>query len=50
MVDWPAPARSRGVAAMGETWRTSLGAWENFRSFSTDLVDRGRNVLVLNHI
>ena len=50
MVDWPHPAKSRGVAAMAETWRTSLGAWEDFRSIPTQLVDCGRNVLVLNRI
>ena len=50
MVDWPAPARSRGVAAMSETWRTSLGAWDGFRSIPTEFVDCGQNVLVLNHI
>ena len=50
MVDWPHPAKSRGVAAMAETWMTSLGAWENFRSIPTEFVDYGRNVLVLNHI
>jgi len=50
MVDWPHPAKSRGVAAMAETWRTSLGAWEDFRSIPTEFVDCGRNVLVLNHI
>jgi len=50
MVDWPAPARSRGVAAMAETWITSLGAWKDFRSMATEFVDRGSRVLVLNHI
>jgi ketosteroid isomerase-like protein len=50
MVDWPAPARSRGVAAMAETWRTSLGAWKGFRSSPTEFVDCGQRVLVLNHI
>ena len=50
MVDWPEPVRSRGVAAMADTWRTSLRAWEDFRSFPTDFVDCGRRVLVLNHI
>src|SRR5215208_7530910 len=50
MVDWPHPARSRGVAAMAETWRTSLAAWEGFRSIPTEFVDLGRNVLVLNRI
>jgi ketosteroid isomerase-like protein len=50
MVDWPHPAQSRGVAAMAATWRTTLGAWEDFRSFPTEFVDCGRKVLVLNHI
>ncbi|HKP20478.1 MAG TPA: nuclear transport factor 2 family protein [Thermoleophilaceae bacterium] len=50
MVDWPASARSRGVPAMADTWRTSLGAWENFPSFPTEFVDCGDKVLVLNHI
>lgn len=50
MVDWPAPARSRGVAAMAQTWITSLAAWDGFRSTPTDFVDRGDRVLVLNHI
>ena len=50
MVDWPAPARSRGLEAMAETWVTSLGAWKNFRSSPTEFVDRGRKVMVLNHI
>lgn len=50
MVDWPAPARSRGVAAMAQTWITSLAAWQDFRSIPTEFVDCGRRVLVLNHI
>ena len=50
MVDWPAAARSRGVAAMAQTWRTSLGAWDDFRSFPTEYIDCGDRVLVLNHI
>ena len=50
MVDWPAAARSRGVAAMAETWRTSLGAWENFRSTPTEFVDCGQRALVLNRV
>lgn len=50
MVDWPHPAKSRGVAAMAETWRTTLGAWVGFRSIPTEFVEYGRNVLVLNRI
>jgi ketosteroid isomerase-like protein len=50
MVDWPAAARSRGVTAMAQTWRTSLGAWDDFRSFPTEYIDCGDRVLVLNHI
>ena len=36
MVDWPHPAKSRGVEAMRETWLATLSAWDD--------------VLVLNHI
>ena len=50
MVDWPHPAKSRGVAAMAETWRTTLGAWTDFRSIPTEFVEYGHNVLVLNRI
>src|SRR5829696_5039692 len=50
MVDWPHPAKSRGVEAMWQTWSTSLRAWQHFRSVPTEYLDFGRNVLVLNRI
>lgn len=50
MVDWPHSGRSRGLAAMRETWLTTLSAWEDFRATPEELIDNGHNVLVLNHI
>ena len=50
MVDWPHSGRSRGLAAMRETWLTTLSAWEDFRATPEEVVDNGDNVLVLNHI
>ena len=50
MVDWPHPARSRGVAEMRRTWQTTLSAWDDFRAEPDEFVDYGHNVLVLNSI
>jgi ketosteroid isomerase-like protein len=50
MVDWPHPARSRGVEEMQRTWQTTLSAWDDFRAEADDFVDYGHNVLVLNSI
>ena len=50
MVDWPHPAKSRGVDAMRETWLTTLAAWEDFRAKPDEVVDHGDNILVLNSI
>jgi ketosteroid isomerase-like protein len=50
MVDWPHPARSRGVAEMRRTWQTTLSAWDDFRAEPDELIDHGDNVLVLNSI
>ena len=50
MVDWPHPARSRGVEEMRRTWQTTLSAWDDFRAEPDDVVDYGDNVLVLNSI
>ena len=50
MVDWPHPARSRGVEEMARTWQASLGAWDDFRAEADDFIDFGHNVLVLNSI
>jgi uncharacterized protein len=50
MVDWPHPVKSRGLAAMRETWLTTLGAWDDFRARPDEVIDHGDTVLVLNHI
>jgi ketosteroid isomerase-like protein len=50
MVDWPHPARSRGVAEMQRTWQATLSAWNDFRAEADDFFDHGANVLVLNSI
>jgi ketosteroid isomerase-like protein len=50
MVDWPHPAKSRGVDAMRETWLTALAAWEDFRAKPDEVIDHGDNILVLNSI
>ena len=50
MVDWPHQTRARGIAAMSETWRETLRAWDDFRSIPTEYIDCGRNILVLNRI
>jgi ketosteroid isomerase-like protein len=50
MVDWPHPARSRGLDEMRRIWRTTLSAWDDFRAEPDDFVDCGDNVLVLNSI
>jgi ketosteroid isomerase-like protein len=50
MVDWPHPAKSRGVDAMRETWLTTLAAWEDFRAKPDEVIDHGDNILVLNSI
>jgi ketosteroid isomerase-like protein len=50
MVDWPHPAKSRGIEAMAETWLATLAAWEDFRAVPDKVIDHGDNVLVLNSI
>jgi ketosteroid isomerase-like protein len=50
MVDWPHPAKSRGVDAMRETWLTTLAAWKDFRAKPDEVIDHGDNILVLNSI
>jgi ketosteroid isomerase-like protein len=50
LVDWPHPARSRGVEEMARTWQATLGAWDEFRAEPDDFIDFGHNVLVLNSI
>jgi len=50
MIDWPHPAKSRGVAAMREAWLTTLGAWEDFRAYPDEVIDHGDKILVINSI
>jgi ketosteroid isomerase-like protein len=50
LVDWPHPARSRGLAEMARIWRATLAAWDDFRAEADDFIDFGHNVLVLNRI
>jgi ketosteroid isomerase-like protein len=50
MVDWPHPAKSRGVDAMRETWLATLAAWEDFRAKPDEVIDHDENILVLNSI
>jgi ketosteroid isomerase-like protein len=50
MADWPHQTKVTGIDAMWETWRSTLGAFEGFRSMPTELMAFGDNVLVLNRI
>ena len=50
LVDWPHPARSRGVEEMARTWQATLRAWDDFRAVADEFIDFGHNVLVLNSI
>jgi ketosteroid isomerase-like protein len=50
LIDWPHPARSRGVEAMAEIWLATLSAWDDFRAKPDEVIDHGNNVLVLNSI
>ena len=50
MVDWPHQSHARGIDDMWQTWRSTLSAFGQFRSVPTEVVDFGRNVLVLNRI
>jgi ketosteroid isomerase-like protein len=50
MVDWPHQTRVRGIEEMSRTWRSTLGAFEGFRSTPQEIVDHGDRVLVLNRI
>ena len=50
MVDWPHQTRVTGIEAMWETWRSTLGAWTDFRSVADEITGFGDRVLVLNRI
>ena len=41
MVDWPHPAKSRGIEEMRRTWQTTLSAWDDFRAEPDEFVDYG---------
>jgi ketosteroid isomerase-like protein len=50
MADWPHQTKVTGIDAMWETWRSTLGAFHDFRSTATEFTPYGDNVLVLNRI
>src|SRR5437588_517467 len=50
LVDWPEPARARGLDAMSRAWRATLSAWDDFRAVPYDFIEAGQHVVVLNHI
>ena len=50
MADWPHQTKVTGIQAMWDTWRSTLGAFEDFRSVASELTAYGDNVLVLNRI
>jgi ketosteroid isomerase-like protein len=50
MPDWPESAPSHGLEGMSETWRATLGAWDDFRAEAFRFIDTGGHVVVLNHV
>jgi ketosteroid isomerase-like protein len=50
MVDWPHQTRVHGIEEMWRTWRSTLGAFDGFRSVPQEILDHGDKVLVLNRI
>jgi ketosteroid isomerase-like protein len=50
MADWPHQTRVTGIEPMWETWRSTLGAWTDFRSVADEITGFGDRVLVLNRI
>jgi ketosteroid isomerase-like protein len=50
MIDWPAPARARGIEEMARVWRETLSAWNDFRAVPREYGEYGSKVLVLNQI
>src|SRR4051794_26447309 len=50
MADWPHQTKVTGIQAMWDTWRSTLGAFEGFRSMATEFTAYGDNVLVRNRI
>jgi ketosteroid isomerase-like protein len=50
MVDWPESATARGVEAMAETWRSALGAWDDFHAEPTEYIEADPHVVVMTHV
>lgn len=50
MADWPHQTKVHGIEAMWETWRSTLSAFDDFRSTPMGFEPYGDNVLVLNRI
>ena len=50
MVDWPHQTRVSGIQQMSDTWRSTLGAFDDFRAVPLEYLDCGSNVLVINQI
>ena len=50
MVDWPHQTRVSGIQQMSDTWRSTLGAFDDFRAVPREYLDCGSNVLVINQI
>ena len=50
MADWPHQTKVTGIQQMWDTWRSTLGAFDGFRSIPTDFTPYGDSVLVLNRI
>jgi ketosteroid isomerase-like protein len=50
MADWPHQTKVTGIQAMWDTWRSTLAAFDDFRSMPTGFESFGPNVLVLNRI
>lgn len=39
LVDWPEPARTRGLDAMRRAWMATLSAWDDFRAVPYDFIE-----------
>jgi ketosteroid isomerase-like protein len=49
MVDWPEGSSSRGLDAMGRSWRAALSAWEGFRAEPIEFIDAGEDSVVVRN-
>jgi ketosteroid isomerase-like protein len=50
MADWPHQTKVTGIQEMSDTWRSTLTAFDDFRSTPTGMESFGSRVLVLNRI